>query len=193
VEGTEYTELFWATKLAGTYNHAAMIAYHDDQLLVSFKNSPKDEDQDGQRVLYTQSVDGGATFTPLDTVNTNCSAFELFPSMNSSSNPKVALFATPHLILNGRMYATASPTQFELYPDEFVDRLLVRRVFPGLGQMGPIFWYKHVYRRVSRAYSCVVCIGFLSHHDVTAASSSSLAALALTRNAQGDGRCARRL
>jgi hypothetical protein len=38
------------------------------------------------------------------------------------------------------MYATASPEQFELYPDEYVGVLLVRQVLPGVGQLGPLFW-----------------------------------------------------
>ena len=40
INGTEYSELFYATPEAGTYNHAVMIAYHDNQFLVSWKNSP---------------------------------------------------------------------------------------------------------------------------------------------------------
>ena len=47
---------------------------------------------------------------------------------NAAGSPKVALFATPQLVLNGRLYATASPTQFELYPDEYIGTLLLRQV-----------------------------------------------------------------
>jgi hypothetical protein len=51
----------------------------------------------------------------------------------------VALFAEPPLLLNGRMYAAASPKQFCLYPDQYQDILLLRRVLsPGV--FGPLFW-----------------------------------------------------
>lgn len=41
IEGTEYTELLFATPEIGTYNHAAMISYFNGQFLASWKNSPK--------------------------------------------------------------------------------------------------------------------------------------------------------
>ena len=75
----------------------------------------------------------------------------------------VALFAGPFAVLNGRLYASATPaviatgdaqgSQFCLWPDGIDPRnagppgqtqplgtLLMRRVFPGLGVLGPAFW-----------------------------------------------------
>lgn len=45
VDNTTYTKIYHATPEVGTYNHAAMITYFDGQFLVTWKNSPVDEDQ----------------------------------------------------------------------------------------------------------------------------------------------------
>ena len=42
----------------GTYNHAAMIDYHNGVFLLAWKNGPFSEDKDGQRIIFSQSTDG---------------------------------------------------------------------------------------------------------------------------------------
>lgn len=91
-------------------------------------------------MLYTQSFDGGNTWTEM---SHNGSLNELFPSMASDSNPNVHLFAEPSIIINNHFYVAASPTQFCLYPDVYQDILLLREVFTndGIpGKLGQIFW-----------------------------------------------------
>merc|ERR1712232_142429 len=100
----------------GWYNHASMITYFQGSIFVSWKNAPKKEDTPGQRVLYSMSSDGF----------TWSSAEVLFPNMSSSANPS-AQFAGPFAVLNGRLYASATPAiiadgdaqgaQFCLWPD----------------------------------------------------------------------------
>lgn len=68
------------------------------------------QDQPGQKVVWSASYDG-ISWTP-----TNTTANELFPSMNSTQNPGVALFAEPAIVVNGHYYVAASPIQFCLYP-----------------------------------------------------------------------------
>jgi hypothetical protein len=53
-----------------------MIDYHNGTFFVAWKNGPEAEDKAGQRILYTQSVDGKA-FTPVDGGASNL----LFPDM----------------------------------------------------------------------------------------------------------------
>ena len=122
VNGTIYTRLMLATPELGTYNHAPMLSYHNGLFLASWKNSPQDEDQNGQRVLYSQSSDG-TNWTSTDGLNI------LFPNMSSTSNPSVALFAEPAVILNGRQYAAASPIQYCQYPNEYSSIMLLRQVY----------------------------------------------------------------
>lgn len=131
-----HTCLYRATPDIGTYNMAPMLTYHDGQFLASWKNSPVDEDQPGQRVLFSQSKDG-VTWS-----GTNGSNI-LFPNMSTGANP-AALFAEPALYINGRTYAAASPLQFCLYPCSYPAVLLLRRVFPGLDNFGPVFWASDV-------------------------------------------------
>jgi hypothetical protein len=68
------------------------------------------QDQPGQKVMWSATADG-VTWS-----STNTTTNVLFPSMNSTQNPGVALFAEPALYINGRYYVAASPTQFCLYP-----------------------------------------------------------------------------
>jgi hypothetical protein len=86
------------TEADGRYNHAAMIMNHQGVITVSWKNAPLEEDTPGQRVLFSQSADG-ETWTKAQT---------LFPSINSKGTPS-AQFARPFAVLNGRLYASASP------------------------------------------------------------------------------------
>ena len=146
---------FFGSAADGDYNHGAMIALGPGlaMLTLSWKNGVGEshEDAPGQRVRYSQSADG-TTWTP---------PAVLFPSLNTSALP-VALFAGPFALLNGRLYASATPAviaagdaqgaQFCLWPDgvdprnagppgqrQPVGTLLLRRI-EGLGALGPLFW-----------------------------------------------------
>lgn len=133
IESANYTQLFQASKDVGTYNMSPMISHYQGVFLASWKNSPKDEDEPGQRVLYSQSIDG---VTWLDSNNGDRI---LFPNISTNSNP-TALFAEPTLLLNDNVYAAASPIQFCLYPDQYQSVLLLRQVFDGFDSFGPVFW-----------------------------------------------------
>jgi hypothetical protein len=135
------------------YNHAAMIMYHDGVITVSWKNAPLQEDTEGQRVLFSQSTDGKAW----------TKAKILFPNM-TSRNTASAQFAGPFAVLNGRLYASASPAivadgdaqgaQFCQWPDGLEPRncncpgcggkqppgLLMLREVKGAGELGFVFW-----------------------------------------------------
>jgi len=52
------SRIFFATTANGTYNHMPMLDEHRGTLFAWWKNSPVDEDQPGQRILYSQSNDG---------------------------------------------------------------------------------------------------------------------------------------
>ena len=98
VEGTKWARIYRAEPEFGTYNHAAMIDLFNGSLIAYWKNSERDEDQPGQRVLWSYSGDG-LQWTPTDGTNI------LFPNMSTSSNFNVALFAEPALHINGRQCA----------------------------------------------------------------------------------------
>ena len=135
---TTWQRLFYGTLEPGTgaYAMSPMLSYLNGNFLASWKLSVASEDEPGQRVMYAQSSDGVAWRTSSDGRSN-----ELFPGMNSSENPRVALFAEPTLLLNGRVYAAASPKQFCLYPAPFPALLLLRRVYDDApGHLGPIFW-----------------------------------------------------
>lgn len=136
VSGYSATRLYKATPEIGTYNHAAMIQYFEDVLIASWKNSPQDEDAPGQRILWSFSRDG-TTWTQ----QSPGSVASLFPNMSTTANP-AHLFAEPFLVLNGHLYAAASPTQFCLFPDQYQPVLLLRRVQvdPTNITLGTIFW-----------------------------------------------------
>jgi len=139
VSGATASIVYRATSAIGSYNHAAMLTYGGEEgdaplFTLSWKNSPVDEDEPGQRVLYSQST-SGATWTPTDG-KTNV----LFPNISSTSAP-AALFAGPFAWVGGRLYASASPTQFCLFPDAYAPVLLLRRVHTNAsGVLGPAFW-----------------------------------------------------
>jgi hypothetical protein len=135
---TAWTRLFFGTLKPGTgaYAMSPMLSFLNGRFLASWKLSVSDEDEPGQRVMWAQSEDGVAWTTSSDGRSN-----ELFPSMNASENPRVALFAEPSLLVNGHVYAAASPIQFCLYPDQYQPRLLLRRVFDdAIGHFGPVFW-----------------------------------------------------
>jgi len=109
-----------------------MIDFHFGQFLASWKNSPRDEDEPGQRCLYSQSLDG-VSWTPTDGTNI------LFPNMSTTAL-NVSLFCEPAAHINGRVYSAASPDQFCLWPVQWPKLTLMRQVYPGIGKFGPIFW-----------------------------------------------------
>jgi hypothetical protein len=113
-----------------------MIQYYQEILIAAWKNSPRDEDAPGQRVLWSFSRDG-SVWTP----QVAGSVEPLFPNMSTNSNP-AHLFAEPFVILNGHLYAAASPKQFCLYPDQYQDQLLLRRVrvTDSNVTLGSLFW-----------------------------------------------------
>ncbi len=125
--------LYFATPEIGTYNMSPMFDFFYNQFMAIWKCAPQDEDQPGQRILWSHSSDG-KTWTPTDGTN------ELFPNMSTTAHP-AALFAEPFLHINGRVYAAASPTQFCLYPDQYFAKLLLREVDPTrVGAFGKMFW-----------------------------------------------------
>jgi hypothetical protein len=145
------TRLFFAVPEIGTYNMSPMLDYFFGMFHALWKCSPRDEDQAGQRVLYSHSSDGRA-WTPTDGTN------EAFPNMSTTAKP-AALFAEPFLHINGRVYAAASSQQFCLYPDlEHFSYLLLRQVYNNIttaaasgvaagaaptvagARFGPLFW-----------------------------------------------------
>ena len=135
---TTWTRLYYGSLApgAGAYAMSPMLSYLNGRFLASWKLSVADEDEPGQRVMYAQSDDGAAWRTSSDGRSN-----ELFPRMNSSENPRVALFAEPAVLLSGRVYAAASPKQFCLFPDQYAGVLLLRRVYDDApGHLGPIFW-----------------------------------------------------
>jgi hypothetical protein len=93
VKGTKWARIYHAEPEFGTYNHACMIDAFNGSFLAYWKNSPRDEDQPGQRVLWSFSADG-QQWSPTDGKNI------LFPNMSTSGN-LVALFAEPALHING--------------------------------------------------------------------------------------------
>ena len=135
---TTWTRLFYGTLQPGTgaYAMSPMLSFLNGRFLATWKLSVSSEDEPGQRVMWAQSTDGVSWDTSSDGRSN-----ELFPSMNATENPRVALFAEPTLLINGRVYAASSPTQFCLYPDQYQGLLLLRRVYDDApGSFGPLFW-----------------------------------------------------
>jgi hypothetical protein len=157
IPGVQHTGVFFGSQQGGWYNHAVMMQWFDGVLTLSWKNAPEKEDTPGQRVLYAQSTDGKHWTTPT----------LLFPNMSTSAHP-VAQFAGPFAVLNGHLYASASPAiiadgdaqgaQFCLWPDGIDPRncespadpgyqpaglLMLRRVYGphgGASRLGPAFF-----------------------------------------------------
>ena len=104
----------------GTYNHNVMIDYLKDAgFVVQWKNCQRDEDCNGQRMLFSQSADAMAWTAPL----------VLFPNM-TAGGLAATLEPGPPIHIRGRMYMAASPgvhntthdssaqgSQFCLWPD----------------------------------------------------------------------------
>ena len=149
------SDVFYGSTEDGFYNHAAMLHYHDNMFTISWKNGLVKEDKPGQRVLYSQSING-RDWSPYQI---------LFPNMSTNATP-VAQFAGPYAVINDRLYATATPAviadgdaqgaQWCLWPDGLDPRncaaperpgtqpsgiLMMRRVYPGVGSpLGDVFW-----------------------------------------------------
>lgn len=149
------TVVFRGSEADGYYNHAAMIGLANNTITISWKNGigSNGEDAPGQRVKYSQSLDGVSWSAPA----------VLFPNMSSPANPATQM-AGPFAMVNGHLYASSTPgqlthpqggsqgAQFCLWPDGLdprnagppgqlqpVGSLMLRRV-RGLGDVGPVFW-----------------------------------------------------
>ena len=145
---------------SGTYNHAAMIDYHDGLFLLAWKNGVTGEDDSNQRILYSTSIDG-LKWSPTNGTNI------LFPGMTTEKQ-EAALFVGPPIIVNKRRYVGASVgkapagaaqgAQYCLWPDpleprntvivtkknkEHQDILLMREIRAD-GTLGSIFWQSQV-------------------------------------------------
>lgn len=124
---------------------------HDGYFHVSWNNSPYNEDQDGQRSMYSSSADGRTWSEPID----------IFPSMPASrfgcttaksadadadadewSPPfcydKIHQHSMPYATLNGRLYAVSTIRRHQegafFYPqpaDDLNATLLRRVLYPG--------------------------------------------------------------
>eukprot|EP01084_Bolivina_argentea_P050634 93129_1 len=149
--------------IQGAYNHASMIGYHNGVITVLWKNCQKDEDCNGQRILYSQSNDGrNFTFPRV-----------AFTNLTVPDQP-TGMFVGPPIIINNRQYIGASPgpyneshdqtaqgSQFCLWPEPIDPRncgppgakgiygqanhtLLMRQILPGLGKLGAVFWASNI-------------------------------------------------
>jgi hypothetical protein len=124
VKGTKWARIYHAEPEFGTYNHACMIDNFNGSFIAYWKNSPRDEDQPGQRVLWSYSSDG-QQWTPTDGTNV------LFPNMSTSSNYNVALFAEPALHINGRQCVESSnPSVRLLFTRQQVPRCITEAILP---------------------------------------------------------------
>lgn len=176
-------EVYHATKEIGSYNHAAMLAYHDGRFLLTWKNSPRDEDSPGQRIMYSQSEDGlnwTSTSSPSNgwQGGGHTGPNVLFPNISVAANP-ARLFATPPVVVGDRLYAGASPKQMCLFPDQYESVLLLRQVHGnGTGQLGPIFWASDTIPPGFEAASSMLGIRTASEMDAQTAAD----VVALNRN-----------
>eukprot|EP01043_Picozoa_sp_COSAG02_P020488 COSAG02_NODE_1013_length_15207_cov_4.700556_6_plen_475_part_00 len=132
-KGTEHITVLRASLQSGTYNHQAQIERFGGAFHSAWKNSPFNEDEDGQRILYSSSADGRA-WSP---------AVDVFPSMPASMfgcDPgghcwdKIHHEGSPFVTLNGRLYAVScvrrhgSPGEFFPIPSDSLNTTLLRRV-----------------------------------------------------------------
>ena len=128
-------EVYHADLTVGAYNHAVMLDWHQGSFLLTWKNSHRDEDAPGQRILFAQSADG-FNWTKVGPSSSSV----LFPGISTRAKP-AALFGAPTVILNEKRYAAASPEQFCLFPAPAASPVLLRRVGPGIpAALGPVFW-----------------------------------------------------
>ena len=133
VKGAEHVTVFSATPETGTYNHQAQIERFGGAFHTTWKSSPFNEDEDGQRILYSSSSDG-RHWSP---------ATDVFPSMPASMfgcDPdghcwdKIHHEGSPFVTLNGRLYAVScirrhgSPGEFFPIPEDSLNSTVLRRV-----------------------------------------------------------------
>jgi hypothetical protein len=202
--------VFYGTSEDGSYNHGAMLQYSEGVVTVAWKNglNMSGEDAAGQRVKYVQTAGAGAGEWTAPAV--------LFDSMSTPELP-AALFAGPFATLGasgggaGRLYASATPaviatgdaqgSQFCLWPDGLdprnagppgqtqpVGTLLLRRVLPGLGQLGPVFWAADVVPTGFGPASAAA--GILTANETDAQTQADVAELRATRLPGGGVPCA---
>eukprot|EP01084_Bolivina_argentea_P050637 93132_1 len=169
IPNTTNIEIFHGTNpnstdyIQGAYNHAAMIDYFNGTFIILWKNCQKDEDCNGQRILYSQSINGKNWTLPN----------VMFPNITLPNSP-IAMFVGPPIHINGREYVGATPgiwndssdqsaqgAQFCLWPEPINPRncgppgqqgitgqtnntLMMREIKPGLGNLGPIFWASNI-------------------------------------------------
>lgn len=129
--GAEHHIVFEATPETGTYNHQAQIQRHAGSFHVAWKSSPFNEDEDGQRILYSSSADG-REWSP---------AVDVFPSMPASMfgcDPghcwdKIHHEGSPFVTLNGRLYAVSyvgrrnPPGEYFPTPTDSLNATVLRR------------------------------------------------------------------
>eukprot|EP00911_Craspedida_sp_UC1_P000805 UC1_evm1s617 len=97
-----HLSIFKATAATGTYNHGAMIERHGGFFHAMWKNSPFDEDSDGQRMLYASSRDGRVWSRSIEVLP------GLPAHLFNASLRKVHLQPAPFVRLNGRLYASST-------------------------------------------------------------------------------------
>ncbi len=126
-----HTQIYNGSLEHGSYSHGPMLGYDGARLFAAWKNDLEDEDSPGERVAYAQSSDG-LTWAPA----VDKPPATLFPNMSTVANP-VPLFAGPPLYVEGRMYASASPRQFCLFPAPDSHAPAAPRIPWGAGIPGP--------------------------------------------------------
>eukprot|EP00729_Bicosta_minor_P022545 gene22545-11964_t len=116
-------QLVHGDSVIGGYNHAAMLDYHNNQFVVMWKNAPQDEDEPGQRILYTQSVDG-------PTARFNGRLFAAASPWPSPHGAQFCLWPEPVDPRDSGPPGQSQPTGI----------LMMREILPGIGNLGQLFW-----------------------------------------------------
>eukprot|EP01084_Bolivina_argentea_P234695 395100_1 len=116
------------------------------------KNCQKDEDCNGQRILYSQSEDGLNWTTP-----------QIMFRNLTVPNVAATMFVGPPIMINGHLYVAASPglnnnkpadgAQFCLWPEpieprncgppkkaQYNNTLMMRQIYDGICNFCPLFW-----------------------------------------------------
>lgn len=83
------------------YNHNAQIDYALDTFVVTWKNGIENEDENGQKMLISFSIDG----------KTWSAAQVVFPNLTTPEQ-KAVMEPSPLIRVNGRLYAAGSPGVF---------------------------------------------------------------------------------
>jgi hypothetical protein len=126
--------VYRAVESVGTVSMSPVLDFHADQFMVSWIMKDSPNSSAGQSILYSQSMDG-ETWSPSDGTNV------LFPPLSLSANFTVDIYSAPALHINGSDYAVCGIWgPVTLYPVLNMDWLLIRKLNPGLNNLGPIFW-----------------------------------------------------